>query len=54
VVGGLKAQPLILGLVVLNAIGIGAAAWFLHDLAAAQTARYNQIFELVRMICSRS
>lgn len=33
IVGGLKAQPVLLTLVVLNMIAIGFAAWFLGKLA---------------------
>lgn len=52
VVSGLKSSPLLLGLVVLNAIGIGAAVWVLRSFASAQAARFNQMLELLRTICS--
>jgi hypothetical protein len=43
VVTGLKGQPVILGLLVLNSIGIAAAVWFLKALATAQGARLDLI-----------
>lgn len=43
VVVGLRTQPVILGLLVLNSIGIGAACWFLSRLATAQGARLDLI-----------
>jgi hypothetical protein len=39
VVTGLKGSPLLLGLMVLNTIGVGAAVWFLSRLADAQGKR---------------
>jgi hypothetical protein len=43
VVHGLKGQPIMLALLVLNSIGIGAACWFLSALAKAQGARLDLI-----------
>jgi hypothetical protein len=43
VVTGLKGSPVMLGLLVLNTIGIGAACWFLSALAKAQGARLDLI-----------
>ena len=43
VVHGLKGQPFMLGLLILNTIGIGAAVWFLKALATAQGARLDLI-----------
>lgn len=40
VVGGLKQQPLLLGIVVLNIIGIGAALWFLDKITTIQHDNY--------------
>jgi hypothetical protein len=45
VVSGLKGQPVILGLLVLNSIGIGAAVWFLKALATAQGGRLDLILK---------
>jgi hypothetical protein len=45
VVGGLKSQPVLLGLLVLNAIGIAAACWFLSVLAESQSKRMDQILK---------
>jgi hypothetical protein len=42
-VNGLKGSPLILGLLLLNAIGIGAAIWFLSSLASAQAKRVEMV-----------
>ena len=43
IVNGLKGSPVILGLLVLNGIGIGAAVWFLSALSKAQSARVDLI-----------
>lgn len=45
VVSGLKGQPFMLGLLVLNTLGIGAACWFLSRLATAQGARIDAILK---------
>jgi hypothetical protein len=34
VVAGLQQQPWLLGIVILNVIGISAALWFLHEIMA--------------------
>jgi hypothetical protein len=47
VIGGLKQQPLVLGMVVLNTIGIAAAVWFLSRLAEAQTHRMDKLLEII-------
>jgi type IV secretory pathway TrbD component len=44
-IDGLKGSPLILAVLLLNAIGIGAALWFLTRLAAAQSARLDVILK---------
>jgi len=62
VVAGLKTQPLLLGIVVLNVIGICAALYFLNLLAANNQTHMSQIltqhaqqFEsIVRMCLPRS
>lgn len=41
VVNGLKASPVLLALLVLNAMGVGASLWFLTKLAAAQSSRFD-------------
>lgn len=43
VVGGLKQQPLLLGIVVLNVIGIGAALWFLDRITTIQHENYTNL-----------
>ena len=43
VVTGLQGQPVILGLLVLNVLGIGGAVWFLSALSKAQSARIDMI-----------
>lgn len=45
VVSGLKAQPMLLGLIVLNVIGIGATLWFLHELIEISNVRYTQLMK---------
>jgi hypothetical protein len=58
VVNGLKNHPLILGLIVLNVVGIVAAIWFLHNLGEAQASRFaaymaehKQTMELIVRLC---
>ena len=46
VVSGLRTQPLLLGLVVLNCIGIAAALWFLNLIAANNAAHLEQIMTI--------
>jgi uncharacterized protein HemX len=43
VIRGLTQNPVILGLVVLNVIGIGAAVWIMHELLQAGQERYMQL-----------
>lgn len=45
IVGGLRGSPLILGILVLNAFGIGAGVWFLSALATAQQARWDLVLK---------
>jgi hypothetical protein len=40
VIGGLKQQPVLLGIVVLNIVAIVAAVWFLHRAAEGNNERY--------------
>lgn len=47
-VNGLKTQPVLLALVLLNIVGIGAAAWFLHGLAGAQAERSKAVLDLLK------
>jgi hypothetical protein len=48
VIGGLKQQPLMLAIVVLNLIGIGAAVWFVNNLEERQHARSVELFKMLR------
>jgi len=41
IVGGLKGQPMLLGIVVLNVIGIAAALYFLNKIADQADSRYQ-------------
>lgn len=41
VVHGLQGSPVLLAVLVLNAIGIGGALWFLKALATAQASRFD-------------
>jgi hypothetical protein len=43
VVSGLKAQPALLGLVILNLIAIGTAVWFLDRIASRAGDRLDHI-----------
>jgi hypothetical protein len=43
VVSGLQGSPVLLAMLALNAIGIGAALWFLNKLADAQAKRFDVI-----------
>jgi hypothetical protein len=43
VIKGLTQNPMMLGLVVLNIIGIGAALWFIHELLQSGQERYMQL-----------
>jgi len=59
VVGGMKAQPLLLGIVVLNCIGIAAALYFLNLLAQNNSTHMQALmkqhaaqFEAVMRLCS--
>lgn len=45
VVTGLQAQPLLLALLVLNAIGVGAACWFLSRLVDQSAARMQTLLK---------
>jgi hypothetical protein len=48
VVAGLRQQPTLLAVVVLNVIAIGFACWFLGKLADATTARTAQMMQLIQ------
>lgn len=43
VVGGLQSQPMMLGIVVLNVIGIAAALFFLNKLSTESHERFSQL-----------
>lgn len=45
IVDSLKASPVLLGLLVLNTIGIGAAVWFLERLTSAQGRRLELLMK---------
>jgi hypothetical protein len=45
VIGGLKAQPLALALIILNVLGIGGGMWFLGQLSARQHERAMILIE---------
>jgi hypothetical protein len=45
VVAGLRQQPLLLGIVVLNVIGIAAALYFLNKLADASDRRFAMVMQ---------
>ena len=45
VIGGLKQQPMLLAIVVLNIMGIGAALYFLNKLATESNARFVSLME---------
>jgi hypothetical protein len=45
VVTGLSQSPMLLGLMVINAIGIGAAIWFLARLSDAQGKRVELLMK---------
>ena len=47
VVAGLRQQPAILALVVLNLVAIGAGIWFLRGLQDAQTKRIEQMMSWI-------
>ncbi len=47
VVGGLKNQPALLAIVVLNVVMIVVAAWFLHQLAGAARENRESIIKLL-------
>jgi hypothetical protein len=48
VIGGLKQQPLMLAIVILNLIGIGAAVWFVNNLEERQHARSVELLKMIR------
>jgi hypothetical protein len=59
VVAGLKGQPLLLGIVVLNLLGIAAALYFLNLLATNNAAHITELmkqshsqFETVLRLCA--
>jgi len=43
---GLKGSPTMLALIMLNMMGIGAALWFLKELASAQQARFDLLMKM--------
>lgn len=45
VVGGLRQQPMLLTLVVLNVVGLGTAAWFLRALIDLSDRRMEMILK---------
>jgi hypothetical protein len=47
IVNGLRQQPMLLALVVLNVMGIGAALWVLKDLSQISNERYMEMSKLV-------
>jgi hypothetical protein len=48
VVSGLKGQPLMLAIIILNLIGIGAAVWFVNNLEERQHARSVELLKMIR------
>jgi hypothetical protein len=48
VIDGLKQQPILLALVVLNMIGIGAGVWFLKDLTKMSGDRFAEMARLTQ------
>lgn len=48
VINGLKQQPTLLAVVVLNVIALGFACWFLGKLADATTARTAQMMQMIQ------
>lgn len=48
VISGLKSQPTLLGLIVMNMLGILAAMWFLSELSTAQKERSTQLFDMLK------
>ena len=51
VVDSLKTSPMLLAVLLLNAVMVAGAGWFLTSLAAAQQARFNTLMQacLVRL-----
>ncbi len=45
VVESLKSSPVILAVILLNAIMVSGSVWFLTALASAQQARFNTLFQ---------
>jgi hypothetical protein len=48
IIGGLKTQPMLLALVVMNIIGIGAGIWVVSDLAKLSNARFGELSGIVK------
>jgi hypothetical protein len=48
VIAGLKQQPLMLAIIILNLIGIGAAVWFVNNLEERQHARSVELLKMIR------
>jgi uncharacterized protein HemX len=47
VVAGLKGQPMLLAIVILNALAIGVAVWFLRGLQEGQSQRTDHMLLLI-------
>lgn len=52
VIGGLKQQPMLLAMVVLNAMAIGVAIWFLRGLQEANTQRFEKMLTMIEKCMS--
>jgi hypothetical protein len=47
VIGGLKQQPILLAMVVLNALAVGVAIWFLRGLQESNTQRFEHMLTMI-------
>ena len=47
IIGGLKGNPIVLALVVLNILGIGAALWFLRDLMSDSRSTRMEMLSMI-------
>jgi hypothetical protein len=50
VVNGLQNSPVLLALLVMNAIGIGAGVWFLAQLITLSKTRWEQIMTICTQV----
>jgi hypothetical protein len=50
VVNGLQNSPVLLALLVMNAIGIGAGVWFLSQLITLSKSRWEQIMTICTQV----